>query len=270
MSISGLLFWFNIEIRWIFPNNKKYIGLFNQCRNWKRFTSHTIKFNNHDLIIPDGLSFAWQLKGIFGNECYRFNPDSNNPVILDIGSNIGTSIIWFKNSYPSSVIYAFEADRDIYTICKQNVAPYQNVYLDNKACWISDELLSFHSKGADGGTLLGEEMGDEEEKVQGIRLKDFIDNFDGTIDFLKMDIEGAEGEVMKDCQNSLQKVNNIFIEYHSFSKGHQQLGEILSILSKNGFRYYVEEVCKRKSPFINTHKKELMDLQIEIYAVRHP
>jgi len=32
---------------------------------------------------------------------------------------------------------------------------------------------------------------------------------------LKIDIEGAEYDVLKDCEDSLENVKNIFVEYHS-------------------------------------------------------
>lgn len=65
-----------------------------------------------------------------------------------------------------------------------------------------------------------------------------------------MDIEGAETEVLKDCENSLKNVNNIFIEYHSFIDKEQNLDLVLSILAKNGFRYFVKSAVHNKYPFL--------------------
>ena len=49
-----------------------------------------------------------------------------------------------------------------------------------------------------------------------------------------MDIEGSEADVI--CHsNKLKKVNEIFIEYHSFVDENQSLGELLSCLSKKVF-----------------------------------
>ena len=44
---------------------------------------------------------------------------------------------------------------------------------------------------------------------------------------LKIDIEGAEFEVLDDCKNHLNNIENIFIEYHSSNKKPQQLHDIL-------------------------------------------
>ena len=49
-------------------------------------------------------------------------------------------------------------------------------------------------------------------KVKTVRLKNFLHR---SIDFLKIDIEGAEYEVLKDCEEFLFNVDKIFVEYHS-------------------------------------------------------
>ncbi len=85
---------------------------------------------------------------------------------------------------------------------------------------------------------------------------------------LKIDIEGAEYEVLKDCQDSLDSVKNIFVEYHSWNSDNQKLSEILSIFERNNFRYYIEGLTHRKHPFINRGEDKNMDLQINIFGVK--
>ncbi len=46
-------------------------------------------------------------------------------------------------------------------------------------------------------------------KVASVRLKDFIKKTE-PVDMLKMDIEGAELEVLKDCGESLKKSKKYF------------------------------------------------------------
>ena len=88
------------------------------------------------------------------------------------------------------------------------------------------------------------------------------------VDLLKIDIEGAEYEVLKDCEDTLDNVENIFIEYHSWNNSPQKLSEILAILEKNNFRYYISSICGRSHPFINTGLDQNMDLQLNIFGVR--
>jgi hypothetical protein len=87
---------------------------------------------------------------------------------------------------------------------------------------------------------------------------------------LKIDIEGAEYDVLKDCSSSLDKVKNIFIEYHSYVNCVQKLSEILEILEKNNFRYFIKPVNDREKPLINRKNKfnPNMDLQLNIYGYK--
>ena len=75
---------------------------------------------------------------------------------------------------------------------------------------------------------------------------------------------------MKDCANSLSHIENIFIEYHAFPEQTQELGDILNILAKNGFRYFINSAQNRKQPLINHRYRDndLMDLQLNIFGYR--
>ena len=105
-------------------------------------------------------------------------------------------------------------------------------------------------------------------KVQAI---DFLEalNKEDKIDMLKMDIEGAENDVIPHIASALYKIDKIFIEYHSFNNGEQRLDEILSLLKQNKFRYYIRHVNNRKSPFIDTAKDKEMDMQLNIFAFKN-
>lgn len=191
---------------------------------------------------------------------------AKKPIVIDCGANIGTSCLYFKTLYPDAKITAFEADRNIYEVCVSNLQKNNITDVDviHKAVWIDDKGIDFSPDGADGGSIQGE--GDK-NRVPSVRLSTVLMEFN-EIDLLKMDVEGAEYEVIKDCQDALDNVKNIFIEYHSWNNLNQKLSEILAILEKNNFRYYIETTCGRKKPFINQATKQNMDLQLNIFGVR--
>ena len=62
-----------------------------------------------------------------------------------------------------------------------------------------------------------------------------------TVDFLKLNIEGAELSVLQECGKLLQNVKSTVIEYHGFPHLGDRLHEILSILHNNGFRYIIHD-----------------------------
>ena len=177
------------------------------------------------------------------------------------------SCLYFKKLYPKAKIKAFEADPKIARVLENNLA--KNSILDgveiiNSAVWIDEDGIEFSSEGADGGSVYG---GKNKIKLNSIRLKNYLEN-EKHIDMLKIDIEGAEYEVLKDCKDSLSNVKNLFVEYHSWNKTNQKLSDILEVFEKNGFRYYIESLTKRKNPFINKGELENMDLQLNIFGVR--
>jgi len=250
-------------------NGRHLLKLMFKYGNISRYSQRNISFLNYKFIVPDCMSFLFQFHEIFVEEFYKFTSEEKDPIILDCGANIGTSCVYFKKLYPTSKIIAFEADLVIADILKSNIEfnKIANVEIINKAVWINDNGVSFASEGSDGSSIFG--IGDK-VIVPSIRLKDILDQME-RVDILKMDIEGAENEVLIDCKNSLNHVKNIFIEYHSFPNQNQKLNEILEVLSQNGFRYYINSIQNRKSPLINHYYKnnDFMDLQLNIFGYKN-
>jgi tRNA1(Val) A37 N6-methylase TrmN6 len=47
------------------------------------------------------------------DEIYNFKPSKEKPTIIDCGSNIGTSLLYFSKHYLAAKIIGFEADDEI-------------------------------------------------------------------------------------------------------------------------------------------------------------
>lgn len=88
------------------------------------------------------------------------------------------------------------------------------------------------------------------------------------VDFLKIDIEGAEYEVIKDCENELKNIDFLFIEYHSMPEKGQNLHEILEIVHRTGFKYHIKEAYTSKHPFMERNLNFGMDLQLNIFCYK--
>jgi hypothetical protein len=101
--------------------------------------------------------------------------------------------------------------------------------------------------------------------VKTTRLKNYLVE---EIDFLKIDIEGAEHKVIADCADELRFVKNLFIEYHSMENRAQNLHLILEIISKAGFRYHIKEAYITPFPFVERRLNVGMDLQLNIFCYR--
>lgn len=248
-------------------NVRELHRLYDKYGAYKRLEKvNNVKFLKFTFDIPDLPSFIWQFKEIFVDEIYKFDTKEEQPTIYDCGANIGMSCLYFKQLFPNAKIKAFEADPMIVDILKSNLAKnsINDIEIINKAVWKDYNGIEFGSEGADGGSIYAN---GKKIKIESIRLKDYLEH-ENFIDLLKLDIEGAEYEVLKDCANSLSNVRNIFVEYHSWNNSPQKLSEILEILELNSFRYYLENISIRKNPFINFAKDQNMDLQLNIFGVK--
>ena len=177
------------------------------------------------------------------------------------------SCLYFKLLYSNARVIAFEADPFLADILRNNLQKNgisNNVEIINAAVWIENGEIDFSRDFADGGSVYGTS---NNYRVKAVRLRDFLEK-ENKVDMLKMDIEGAEYDVLVDCKYVLGIVENIFVEYHSWSDKDQKLSEILSILEYSGFRYYIENVSKRKHPLINQALACNMDLQLNIWGYR--
>lgn len=85
---------------------------------------------------------------------------------------------------------------------------------------------------------------------------------------MKIDIEGAERYVLPRIAVELNKVENIFVEYHSETKEKQCLREIIDILDNAGFRIHIQPVLVSKNPFISVNEYNGFDLQLNIFGRR--
>ncbi|MGF7404799.1 FkbM family methyltransferase [Campylobacter concisus] len=249
-------------------NEREFYRLYDKWGKHKRYERvNNVKFHKYSFDVPDLPSFVWQFKEIFVDEIYKFQTDSITPVIFDCGSNIGMSCLYFKQLFKNAKIKAFEADPEIAKVLKANITNnnINDVEIIDKAVWINNEGIEFGSDGADGGSV---NAGNNKVKIKSIRLREFLEK-EAFIDLLKIDIEGAEYNVLKDCNDSLKNVQNIFIEYHSWNSESQKLGEILEILENNRFRYYTEGITKRRHPFVNHGKDVNMDLQLNVFGYKY-
>lgn len=247
---------------------REYLRLLFLYWNVQRYKSREIKFLKYHVTVPDCPSFIYQFKEIFVKQYYAFSTESKTPVIYDCGANIGISVIFFKTIYRNSRIKAFEADKRIAGILENNLERngIKDVEIYRKAVWTDNNGVEFYSDEADAGTIYGR---GQKILIDSVRLKDFIDK-EQEIDFLKLDIEGAEQDVIEDMRSALGKVKNLFIEYHSFINREQKLDNILLILRENGFRYFINSVYDKNKPFKNKINKQNpeMDLQLNIFAYK--
>ena len=256
----------------LFDNPYKKINL-----SWLRekYYKHlpTGKIRTHPLFgksvfFSNPSQFLETLEEIFVEEIYSQSlPD--RPYIIDCGANIGLSVIYLKHKFPGAEIVAFEPDPANFDLLSRNIAAmgYDNITLRKEAVWKESTILHFSNKGSTDSKIENENTADSIE-VQAVRLKDLLTK---KVDFLKIDIEGAEVEVLKDLDGHLQQVSNMFVEYHGTFEQNNELAELQTLFIRNGFHYYIREAAAiYPTPFNRAKNKKLAyDIQLNIFCFRH-
>lgn len=137
---------------------------------------------------------------------------SEQPIIFDIGANIGLSALYFNQKFPNASIYAFEPfESNRNQISKQfTVSP--------KALWKSDSNLKTSMEFRDGKEWSVQVQEDTKGNIAGARLLSLLKEYSiEVIDILKMDIEGSEYPVFLEdptITEALTHVKSIVIEIH--------------------------------------------------------
>ena len=243
-----------------------------RLRRSKRYEPGQVKTKMGLIKYADASTFLSGLEEIFIDEIYKVEKFSNKkPIVIDCGANIGLSAIYFSQKYDAEA-YAFEADP---SICEclikniKNLCPLGKIRVINKAIWINDNGVDFDIEGGYSGQIHqhGHNLVKHSLRVPSVSLRETISNFEH-VDFMKVDIEGAENQVIIDCEGVLNIIDYIFIEWHSISSEPQMLGDILNLLKKEGFRYHIKEAFTSISPFVEVKEMCGMDLQLNIFAIR--
>lgn len=219
------------------------------------------------LFFTDSIQLVSGLEEIFIEKSY-FQKLQETPFIIDCGANIGLSVIYMKRQYPNAEIIAFEPDETNFHLLSENIKSFgfNKVTLCKQAVWIENKVLKFSNESS-MSSKIDSGNGENSIKVNAIKLKDILVR---DIDFLKIDIEGAEYEVLKDIENKLYLVQNLFIEYHGTFEKNAELVEMLDIINKSGFKFYIKEAAPLYDyPFYRIKKSTIeYDVQLNIFCFR--
>jgi FkbM family methyltransferase len=223
---------------WKRPESKALRQMKSEIGHIPRHRHGRVRVWGWDLRFVDAASCISAFDSIVVKRWLDFFSARPDPIILDCGANIGIAVLHFKRLYPAARIVAFEPDHEICQVLKENIEAngVDDVDIHECALWDNNGEMVFNRDGADGGHLSIDSSGTCNSKVRTRTLCGFLQE---PVDLLKMDIEGAESHVLRTCGSLLANVGMISLEYHTMFGRRQDLGEILDLLTRNGFRYYI-------------------------------
>lgn len=165
----------------------------------KRFGPYVINYRSEHEIQ----SLLYELSN---GEC-DFKTKKDAPLIIDAGAHIGMMMLWFKWNYPAAEIICFEPNPETFKILTLNVEEnnLEDITLVNAALsnHTGETTLYGFMNQSDADTRANSIISDWGKRgdlttgctVKCVQLSDYLTE---PVDFLKLDIEGAEYSVLHD------------------------------------------------------------------------
>lgn len=176
------------------------------------------------ISYPNEIEFKKLYEEVFKKHLYYCELETNQPRILDVGGHIGLATLYFKKTYPDAWITVFEPEPNALRYLQKNIQ--QNNLQDVD---IVEKAVSDH----DGEALLYVDAEDENHwlstssllkgswtlredtvpiTVQTTKLSHYLEF---PVDILKIDVEGAETQIIQESVSHFLNVRHFFIEYHT-------------------------------------------------------
>ena len=197
--------------------------------------------------------------------------------ILDVGAHKGESINLFLSNFKTKIIYSFEANPITFKILSHKIEYFRNkfksskIIIENYAIGaVKKKVLLKQFKESSSSTIrnLNENSKylkkklfflQEDNKssyfkvteVEQITLSDyFIKNNIDNIDFLKIDTEGYEFEVLMGAKDVLSKISIVLFEHHydDMIAKNYKFSDVHNFLITNHY----SQLYKAKMPFRKT------------------
>ncbi|MGD9719656.1 MAG: FkbM family methyltransferase [Pirellulales bacterium] len=223
----------------------------------ERFLGHEMRFFRYG-------TFKYLFEEIFVEQQYRFATANPRPTILDCGSNIGMAVLFFKHYYPGARVTAFEPDEQTFAMLSQNVAANRLEHVTLVRAALSDKqgTLTFYTDpAAPGGLCMSAQSarlpGKGHIEVPAVTLSAYLTE---PVDFLKLDIEGAEEAVFAEvaAADKLQQIRVMVIEYHHHIDAQRdRFAEFLALLERHGFGY---QISASHMPLVATAFQDILIL----------
>jgi FkbM family methyltransferase len=144
-----------------------------------------------------------------------------SPVIFDVGANVGDFTQLMLSTFPGSEIHAFEPSSTSYAVLNNrfantNKVKAMNVALSNVSGPINlygnvpgSTLSSIFPRDVDFSSIPFEVL----ETVPSITLDSYILGSNCTPDILKLDVEGAELEVLRGSTSTIRRIYIVQFEF---------------------------------------------------------
>jgi FkbM family methyltransferase len=176
-------------------------------------------------IAYGGRRLAWHVSDaselialayVLCHEQYKLPNRLSPRTIVDLGSNIGGSVLYFACRYPAARIYGVEPDPATFQKLEANVIPLENVQVLPLAVGDRDGAAEFYPNPRTWGSSLKSTLATGPGITVQVRTLDTLLDEIGLdrVDLVKLDIEGSEHDVLRAFRGLRTRAGALIGEMH--------------------------------------------------------
>ncbi|MBK5210577.1 MAG: FkbM family methyltransferase [Flavobacteriaceae bacterium] len=236
----------------------RYQNLIKRVLNWKFYIlKKVVGFNEDFEFNIRNFGKILVLKNMLGPFRENFLDDiyfkhipksvfntNQNPVIIDIGANVGFFSLAAFSKYPKAKIYAFEPHPYCFKVLKNYKQEFKrfdwNIF--NQAVSNKNENIFLNTNNLEGFTTVTSVFKKSKDikvfAVKAVSFDTFLEeNKIDYIDFIKLDCEGSEYEILYALPKEKFKIiKSLCIETHKGENENQNLNSLNKYLKNVGYK----------------------------------
>lgn len=220
-----------------------------------RLGPYTIYYQNSE-------EFHELKREIFTMQVYYLELANPTPSILDGGAHIGLSTLYFKQLYPNATVIAIEPLAENAFFLEKNIFENQVTGVKSLHAALSDQSGAvplhydrtdekwFSSASLRSGAWNGAQK-TTVRTVPAVSLASFLD--EQHFDLVKLDIEGAELNVLIATRDSLRNADTFLIEVHERKDNRAE--QLEKLFTEQGFSVSNQQLTKDGLSLLHAEQK---------------
>jgi FkbM family methyltransferase len=188
------------------------IGVPGGCNEFKASIPQTAK----QVIVRLGTTDVAACEHVFINHEYGFSLARPPSIIVDAGANAGMSAVYFALRYPGATIIAVEPETSNFVTLMKNAELFPQIIPINAALWKHDGLVHIQDGGLGHWAMRTiEGRVPTRQAIRATTIQALMQHLRiQQIDLLKIDVEGAECEILEEPSPWIGHVGVIWAELH--------------------------------------------------------
>lgn len=230
------------------------------ARSWGHPGPGTLNFLGARIEYPNQSHALFLVHEVFVQATYAFRTRSAAPFIVDCGANIGITTLFFKALFPGARIVAVEPEPNTCRWLRTNVERngLSGVEICPAAVGGRDGTVALFTPEADPGSMTSSIHSEWSHgvaaQVPSVRLSTLIRE---PVDFLKLDVEGAEYAVVRElvASGAITWVQEAVIEFHSLADEPGGAAALRELLAGAGMDVTVDEGASADAGIIRARRR---------------